>query len=95
MSLARSEARYESCRSYHTGVQRQRGNEAWFLKGDRGAGFRRVGGIDQLFFKQDTNSAVTIMIAKVTDDVLIVGRRIDLEELVELLGKCVSRLSNQ
>lgn len=58
--------------------------EDWLING---SGFGKIRGIYQLFVKQDTNSAETMVIAKVTDNLVMVGRRIELEVLAELLGR--------
>lgn len=51
------------------------------------AALKRVSGVDQLFVKRDTNGLIVLLMAKVTDDLLMVGTKADLEEFVTALGK--------
>lgn len=51
------------------------------------ADVKRVSGVDQLFEKIDTYSEIDMLMAKVTNDVLKVGKRKDLGGFVELLEK--------
>lgn len=51
----------------------------------------RVSGIEQLFIERDTNRVICIMMAKVTDDLLIVvWDRKELEDFLHYWGKCFS-----
>lgn len=58
--------------------------EDWLIQG---AGFGRVSGIDQLFIKLGNNISNTMMMSKVTDDLLMVGRKIELKAFVKFIGK--------
>lgn len=51
------------------------------------AGVKRVRGIDQLYVRHGDDGALSLVIAKVTDDLLMIGERPELESFVAALGK--------
>lgn len=47
----------------------------------------KLSGVDQLFVRRDNNGSVTLMLAKVTDDLMMVGKREVLDEFLGALNK--------
>lgn len=58
--------------------------EYWLISS---AEMKMVSRFYQFFVQRDTNSDISLLMAKVTDDLLMVGKRSDLESFMELLGK--------
>lgn len=51
---------------------------------------KHVSGVDQLFCKIDTNGDMFLLMAKVTDELIITGNNYDPEYFVGMLGRRLS-----
>lgn len=58
--------------------------EGWLLSD---ANFERVFGVSQIFVKRSSDGGIVMLMAKVTDDLLMAGSVEDIKEFVELIGK--------
>lgn len=58
--------------------------EGWLI--DK-AEFQRVCGVSQLFFKRDSRGNIVLLLAKVTDDMLIAGSTADVGAFIDHIGK--------
>lgn len=58
--------------------------EGWILQE---AAFERVFGVSQLFVKRDTSGNITMILAKVTDDLLIAGEPAEIRRFIEHIGE--------
>lgn len=58
--------------------------EDWMI---REAGLERINGVSQLFLKRNNNGDISLLIAKITDDLLMAGRPSEMESFVEMLSK--------